>query len=127
MTKQYPRPTQRMGDELRAAREQLNLSTQAAAAAAEISPGYLFKLENGYVGTPSPRVLHRLSAVLDIGYWDLMGLADYVVPAGPGTPATTEVAPAVSDPLERIARAMEEIVGELREIRQVLEPDRNTS
>jgi hypothetical protein len=65
------------------------------------------------VGTLSPRVLHRLSAVLDIGYWDLMGLADYVVPAA-------------SDPLERIAGAMEEILGELREIRHVLDQDRAT-
>ncbi|MCC3769322.1 helix-turn-helix domain-containing protein, partial [Streptomyces sp. UNOC14_S4] len=89
MTKQQPpRPTRVMGDHIRTARETLNLSTQTAAAQAEISSGYLFKLENGYVGTPSPRVLHRLAQVLGMDYWELMGLAGYVVPGRDDTPAT---------------------------------------
>lgn len=105
-----------MGDQIRKARERRSLSTQSAAAQAEISPGYLFKLENGYVGTPSPRVLHRLSGVVCLGYWELMELAGYVVPADhdgslPSTPPA-----AVADPLERIASALEEIRDELRTI-----------
>ena len=117
---QAPRPTQRMGDHIKASRESLHLSTQAAAAQAEISPGYLFKLESGYVGTPSPRVLHRLSGVLGINYWQLMDLAGYVVPADHGVPAVAGTA-APLDPLERIARVLEDIRDEVRGIRNRLE------
>ncbi|MFC5146807.1 helix-turn-helix domain-containing protein [Streptomyces aureoversilis] len=125
MTKQQPpRPTRLMGDRIRAARETRNLSTQTASAQAEISSGYLFKLENGYVGTPSPRVLHRLSQVLGLDYWELMGLAGYVVPASgddsapaPTAPPSPEAAPA---PLDRIADALEDVRDELRMIRKAL-------
>lgn len=67
-----------MGDRLHAARETLGLSVQAAAEQARISTGYMHKLESGVVGTPSPRVLQRVSAVLDVPYWTLMSLAGYV-------------------------------------------------
>jgi transcriptional regulator with XRE-family HTH domain len=71
-------PTKELGDTIRAARDRARLSTQAAAEEARISPAYLNKLEAGRVGTPSPRVLHRLSVVIDVPYWTLMDLADYV-------------------------------------------------
>ncbi|MCQ8770470.1 helix-turn-helix domain-containing protein [Streptomyces telluris] len=131
MTKQQPpRPTRLMGDHIRAARETRNLSTQTASAQAEISSGYLFKLENGYVGTPSPRVLHRLSQVLGLDYWELMGLAGYVVPTGddsspaPAAPPSPAAAPA---PLDRIADALEDVRDELRLIRRALEEQRAAS
>ncbi|TYC15033.1 helix-turn-helix transcriptional regulator [Actinomadura syzygii] len=121
--RQTPRPTRRMGDTLRAAREARRLSTQAAAAAADISTGYLFKLESGFVGTPSPRVLHRLAGVLDLGYWQLMELAGYVVPdagaeAGTGSQAAPAPAP---DPILRIAESLEAIRDELITVRKILE------
>jgi transcriptional regulator with XRE-family HTH domain len=71
-------PTAQLGDAIRAARDGAGLSTQAAAERARISPAYLNKLESGRVGTPSPRVLHRLAGVIDVPYWRLMHLADYV-------------------------------------------------
>jgi transcriptional regulator with XRE-family HTH domain len=116
-----------MGERLRAGREAVGLSTQAAAERARISTGYLFKLESGYVGTPSPRVLHRLSGVLGVPYWTLMRLAGYVVPnaedppelhetptgeptgaaaAGPaGEPAEVAAAAPAGDPAEVAAAA----------------------
>ncbi|MFI0976735.1 helix-turn-helix domain-containing protein [Streptomyces sp. NPDC021093] len=140
MTKQQiPRPTQLMGDRMRAAREAQSRSTQSAAAEAEISSGYLFKLESGYVGTPSPRVLHRLAQVLGLDYWELMGLAGYVVPNGVGASVDAQVeadsrpsgpprsarsaessGPPAPDDLGRIADALEGIRDELGMIRQVL-------
>lgn len=109
---------------MRAAREAQSRSTQSAAAEAEISSGYLFKLESGYVGTPSPRVLHRLAQVLGLDYWELMGLAGYVVPDGPGVPLAAPEAPGqpAPDALGRIADALEGIRDELGMIRQVLGP-----
>jgi transcriptional regulator with XRE-family HTH domain len=109
-----------MGDQIRAARENLQLSTQAAAEAAEISSGYLFKLESGYVGTPSPRVLHRLSGVLGINYWHLMELAGYMVPADDTTPAVAApAAPAPADPVPAdpadVLQHIAEILGEIRD------------
>jgi transcriptional regulator with XRE-family HTH domain len=107
-----------MGDRIREARESRDLSTQAAAGQAEISPGYLFKLENGFVGTPSPRVLHRLAHVLGLGYWELMDLAGYVVPADRDAPVTSAPSAETPDSLSRIATALEEIRDELRLLRK---------
>ncbi|MFI6470051.1 MULTISPECIES: helix-turn-helix domain-containing protein [unclassified Streptomyces] len=149
MTKQQtPRPTQRMGDRIRAAREARGRSTQSAAAEAEISSGYLFKLESGYVGTPSPRVLHRLAQVLGLDYWELMGLAGYVVPDGAGAPSAVAAAHLASpepvespasraspepaelpapDALGRIADALEGIREELGMIRAAMAAQENAS
>jgi transcriptional regulator with XRE-family HTH domain len=119
------RPTSRMGRRLRSAREAQQLSTQAAAAAANISPGYLFKLESGLVGTPSPRVLHRIGGVLAIGYWELMRLAGYVTPededVGEVPPAQAhEEGDEMSDQPtnERIVELLEAIQAELADLRQ---------
>jgi transcriptional regulator with XRE-family HTH domain len=131
-----------MGDRIRAAREVEGRSTQSAAAEAEISAGYLFKLESGFVGTPSPRVLHRLAHVLGLDYWELMGLAGYVVPDGVEVPgvevpaasgeapfrpsAPPASAPSAPDALGRIADALEGIRDELGMIRRAL-PVRETA
>ncbi|SDG22267.1 Transcriptional regulator, contains XRE-family HTH domain [Sinosporangium album] len=116
-----------MGDRMREARETLDLSLQAAAERADISPGYLFKLESGYVGTPSPRILHRLAGVLDVGYWELMSLADYVVPEGEEHQRRPEATPPAQSnrspdrspdrSLERVIYLLEEVVSELRRMR----------
>jgi transcriptional regulator with XRE-family HTH domain len=134
---QIPRPTQLMGDRMRAAREAQSRSTQSAATEAEISSGYLFKLESGYVGTPSPRVLHRLAQVLGLDYWELMGLAGYVVPEGASGGMADRVSGGVSDrvpdgapapdALGRIADALEGIRDELGMIRRALPPGETAS
>jgi transcriptional regulator with XRE-family HTH domain len=120
-----PRPTMRMGRRIRDAREGKKLSTQAAAASSRISPGYLFKLESGLVGTPSPRVLHRVGEVLDIGYWELMRLAGYVAPEGedvgevPPAQAHEEGEDMSEQPTnERIVELLEAIQAELADVRR---------
>jgi transcriptional regulator with XRE-family HTH domain len=66
-----------LGNELRKARERTGVSLESVADPAKISAAYLHKLEHGVVNSPSPRVLARLAAVLDISYLRLMELAGY--------------------------------------------------
>lgn len=126
------RPTQQMGDALRAAREERGLSMQAAGAEAGISAGYLFKLERGYIGSPSPRVLQRLAPALGIEYRELMALADYELsderPSGPPSPGRMPApGPPHREPpaarsegelLRRMVSILEEIRDELRHQRR---------
>jgi transcriptional regulator with XRE-family HTH domain len=110
---------------------------QATADRAGISAGYQFKLEGGFVRTPSPRVLHRLSAVLEVPYPELMKLAGYpedAVPAVPSAPSgdvpvvgTETGAPAsdatVGEPAptnRRIIRLLEEIRRDVAAVREDL-------
>jgi transcriptional regulator with XRE-family HTH domain len=67
-----------LGEELREAREQGARSLQSVAEPARISTAYLQKLERGQVGTPSPHVLRRLGAALQVPYLRLMSLAGYL-------------------------------------------------
>jgi|GEM_PF-1670028 len=67
-----------LGHELRQAREDRGLSLAAAAGPARISAAYLHKLERGLVSSPSPRVLARLAAALEVSYLRLMELAGYL-------------------------------------------------
>jgi len=110
---------------------------QATADRAGISAGYQFKLEGGFVRTPSPRVLHRLSAVLEVPYSELMRLAGYpedAVPAVPSTPSgdvlvvgsdTGAPAPngAIGEPAptnRRVIRLLEEIRRDVAAVREDL-------
>jgi transcriptional regulator with XRE-family HTH domain len=67
-----------LGEELRDAREERGLSLATAAAPAGISAAYLHKLERGVVDNPSPRVLARIAAALEMPYLRLMELAGYL-------------------------------------------------
>ena len=67
-----------LGRELRRVRQMKNLSLQAVAGPAEISPTYLQKLEQGAVKSPSPPVLYRLAKALDLPYITLMEAAGYL-------------------------------------------------
>jgi transcriptional regulator with XRE-family HTH domain len=67
-----------LGNELRKAREAKGVSLESVANPAEISAAYLHKIERGNVSSPSPRVLARLAAVLEISYLHLMELAGYL-------------------------------------------------
>jgi len=106
---------------LREARAAKGLSLQAAAGAANISTGYLHKLEAGGVNTPSPRVLQRLAGVLDVPYWTLMERAGYVEPKEPAvsaTPAPTNaeivrLLQAIREELARLAERQEELARKL--------------
>ena len=67
-----------LGKELHKARQKTGLSLDAVAGPSKISAAYLHKLERGLVNTPSPRVLARVAAVLEISYLRLMELAGYL-------------------------------------------------
>jgi len=54
------------------------MTLEAASRAAKISTAYLHKLEAGRVQAPSPHVLRRLAAVLEMPYLDLMAVAGYL-------------------------------------------------
>ena len=88
-----PRPTLVLGETIRDRREERHLSMQATADQSGISAGYQFKLESGFVRTPSPRVLHRLGSVLELPYSELMRLAGYPADAEPtGSPVPSKPA-----------------------------------
>ncbi|MGD0166724.1 MAG: helix-turn-helix transcriptional regulator [Gaiellaceae bacterium] len=114
-----------LGEQLRDARTTRGLSLEAASRAAKISQGYLHKLEAGRVQSPSPRVLQRLSEVLDVSYYRLMQLADYLMPGEGGSPDSgaieEEEAMTRTDaqpPTNReLARLLETVLRELAEVR----------
>jgi HTH-type transcriptional regulator, competence development regulator len=68
----------KLGEALRDAREERGLSLSATAEPARISAAYLHKLERGVVDNPSPRVLARVAAALEMPYLRLMQLAGYL-------------------------------------------------
>lgn len=104
-----------LGDELKQARAARGLSLDAAGRAAQISQGYLHKLEAGRVNTPSPRVLERLGAVLEIPYERLMELAGYVPPR----PQETTTMPTATAPTnQELVRLLEAVLRELGELRE---------
>jgi transcriptional regulator with XRE-family HTH domain len=96
--------------QLREARAARRLSLDAAGAAAKISPAYLHKLEAGRVKAPSPHVLRRLAAALELRYATLMELAGYLDPGG------TPMAAAPTN--AEIVRLLEALTTELAEIRR---------
>ena len=68
----------KLGIELKKARDHMGVSLQAIADTAKISAAYLQKLERGEVSTPSPHVLRRLASSLGLSYLGLMELAGYL-------------------------------------------------
>src|SRR5512133_2775587 len=82
-----------LGQELAKARENKGLSLDAVAGAAKISGAYLHKLEHGVVDSPSPRVLARIAAALDVHYLRLMELAGYLDEAQAAAARMREPAP----------------------------------
>jgi transcriptional regulator with XRE-family HTH domain len=67
-----------LGRELHEIRAERGVSLEAIATPAKISAAYLHKLERGIVNDPSPRVLARLAASLEVPYLRLMELAGYL-------------------------------------------------
>lgn len=112
-----------LGEELRAARTTRGLSLEAASRAAKISQGYLHKLEAGGVENPSPRVLQRLSEVLEVPYRRLMELADYLLPTEDSTRANrpqeeARMAISTAPTNHELARLLERMLAELAEIKR---------
>lgn len=112
-----------LGEELSRARAARRLSLEAASRASKISQGYLHKLEAGRVENPSPRVLQRLSEVLEVPYQRLMELADYLLPTNESirAPRPEETTAMTSDaaPTNReLVRLLERVLDELADIRR---------
>jgi transcriptional regulator with XRE-family HTH domain len=109
-----------LGDRLREVRQIRGLSLKAVAEPAKISIAYLQKLEGGDVQQPSPNVLHRLAAVLEMPYPLLMELAGYVVPETGGVLAanTFDHALSSSDLTEEERKAVAAFIALLREQRK---------
>ncbi|MCF7811607.1 helix-turn-helix domain-containing protein [bacterium] len=70
--------SKKLGDKLKAARDTRKTSLHEVAKSAKISVAYLRKLESGLVNNPSPRILQRLSDVLNVPYLKLMKLIGYI-------------------------------------------------
>jgi transcriptional regulator with XRE-family HTH domain len=112
-----------LAEELRQARRARSLSLEAAGRAAKISQGYLHKLEAGRVENPSPRVLQRLSGVLEVPYGRLMELADYMLPAGDSGQVrqqkeTTVMTAATAPTNQELARLLSQVLETLAEIKR---------
>lgn len=73
----------KLGDFLRAARGELELSLRSVESVTGISNAYLSQLETGKIKTPAPNVLHKLAGQYSVPYALLMDLAGYPV-AEPG-------------------------------------------
>jgi transcriptional regulator with XRE-family HTH domain len=113
-----------LGEELKKGRAARALSLEAASRAAKISQGYLHKLEAGGVENPSPRVLQRLSGVLEVPYGRLMDLAGYLMPsAGSGevpqpTEETTAMTADTAPTNHELARLLGQVLETLAEIKR---------
>ena len=108
-----------LGQELRSVRLTLGLSLKAVAEPSGISAAYLQKLETGDVKNPSPNVLHRLSATLNVPYAGLMERAGYVVPdkgEAPASPFSFALSAANLTAAER--RAVAAFIAHLRDQRE---------
>lgn len=108
-----------LGEELGNVRAANGKSLKVVAAAADISPAYLQKLEGNEVKNPSPNILYKLSEALGVPYPTLMTLAGYVVPASDTSTATPfEAAFDSSDLTPRERKAVAEFVNTLRTLRE---------
>jgi transcriptional regulator with XRE-family HTH domain len=101
-----------LGTRLRAARTRRRLTFQDVAGAANVSTAYLHKLEAGRVRNPSPHVLHRLAAALEIPYATLMELAGYALPKRKETRMNPVSAP-TNERIVLLLEALRKDVGEL--------------
>ena len=139
---------QELGQRLREVRAGRRGSLEAVSRAAQISPAYLHKLEAGLVKSPSPHVIRRLAAALEVPYPALMELAGYIdrgestmassgapsapassgapsAPASSGAPSAPASSGAPSAPASsgaptnaEIVRLLEALTREVAEIRQ---------
>lgn len=69
-----------LGSFLRAVRNQQKLSLRAVEEQSGISNAYLSQMESGKIKQPSPNILHKLCAVYEISYPEVMQLAGYPIP-----------------------------------------------
>jgi HTH-type transcriptional regulator, competence development regulator len=112
MSDASPSP-QRLGRELASARQASGRSLRDVAGESDISAAYLQKLERGQVDEPSPRILQRLAAVLQLDYRKLMELAGYDLPPTRVRPEPLAARFAAADLTETEQRAVAAFVDHL--------------
>ena len=88
--KSNPSRAGHLGQYLRDVREALGLKLREVEEAAGVSNAYLSQLETGKVERPSPSILHKLAAVYNVSYEQLMEKAGYLH-KGPETRAQANV------------------------------------
>ena len=71
-----------LAEALRRARTRAGLTVRQVAAAAEMTPATVSRLETGLIESPRPEHLRRLSRALDVDLEDLYALAGYLMPEG---------------------------------------------
>lgn len=76
-----PDQAQRLGQTIRARREELGLSQRQLAAQTGVNDATIVRIERGVFGAPAPDKLSRIAEALDLSLADVFALADYVVPA----------------------------------------------
>jgi transcriptional regulator with XRE-family HTH domain len=72
--------TRRLGQYLRARREELGLSARAVARAVGVRDSTILRLEAGVYGAPAADKLARIAEQLKLDLADVFALANYVVP-----------------------------------------------
>jgi len=72
--------TRRLGQYLRARREELGLSARALARAVDVRDSTILRLETGTYAAPAADKLARIAAHLKLDLADVFAMADYVVP-----------------------------------------------
>lgn len=75
---------QTLGQFLRAAREEKQLSLRDVERDAGVSNAYLSQLESGRIKKPSPNILHKLTELYRVAYDVAMELAGYPTPKPSG-------------------------------------------
>ncbi len=66
-----------LGEFLKTVREQKELTLRAVEHEIGISNAYLSQLEGNKIKRPSPTILHKLAALYDVSYEDLLALTGY--------------------------------------------------
>ena len=75
-----------IGEVITEAREKANLSQRQLAKLANINNSELSKIESGVRKEPSPKILRKISNVLDVHYSDLMYMIGLGIEVGPLNP-----------------------------------------
>lgn len=91
-----------LGEFLQTARDRTGLSLRAVERATEVSNAYLSQIESDKIQQPSPIILHKLSALYEVSYADVLRLAGYPLPE------TTESGEGSAEFMSRIGPLSEE-------------------
>jgi transcriptional regulator with XRE-family HTH domain len=82
MDREHGQPPLSIGEYIRRAREQKGISGRRLAATINMHHGYLARLEAGDYKRPSPEILERIAAALNLPYDDLFAITGQHAPSG---------------------------------------------